>query len=88
MDGARLLLNRIRDTNEYLLSVDSDHIYVLDYVTVTTPPGMDKDYISIDPSGGPLLHVGCEVSDGVKLTRIFRDDEMTKFVLECYYGDK
>jgi hypothetical protein len=62
-DGAILTLvkKRIIDTNtsEWVLEVDKDHKWVLEYIRVI---GNYPDNIeAVDPSGGPFLSIGSEV---------------------------
>ena len=44
----------------------------------------DKEYFFIDPSGGPFLSIGCEISEGLVINRITEEEEDGKKVWVVY----
>ena len=48
----------------------------------------DKEYFFIDPSGGPFMSIGYEVSDGLVISRITEEGEDGKKVWVIYTEDQ
>lgn len=60
-DGADLRL-KYQQNDEWILSVDTDHKYVLKYMRIIFKEHSEsldpKNYEAIDPSGGPMIGLG------------------------------
>ena len=67
-DGANLWLEKVKDIkpniSEWKLKVDEKHSYCLEYLRVIGNIKDNKvvDIEAIDPSGGPFLSIGDEIS--------------------------
>lgn len=47
----------------------------------------DNEYFFVDPSGGPFLSIGSEISEGVVINRITSEEEGGKHVYVIYVVD-
>lgn len=90
-DGADLKLVNIKD-NIWKLEVDRKHEYVLHYMRVIHKENIDytnargaldpKNYLAVDPSGGPMINLG-DIFEGYKLVEFI---DCVTFVME-HEGD-
>lgn len=67
-EGASLWLEKHKDT--WILKVDSEHLYCLEYMKVLgefDSSSIGFNIEAIDPSGGPLISLGDVVGDKYKI---------------------
>lgn len=93
-DGANLCLkplneDSVDDDRAYILSVDKEHSFVLDYMRIIgnfIVKNKLTNWLSIeavDPSGGPYLCIGKRVTEHHKISRIVDTPSYGKvFILE------
>lgn len=94
-DGAKIWLERIDNTNEYIIKTDKN--FVLEYSRIIFDSIPDDALIfdfnwdgkkalctAFDPSGGPYISVGSNINEKYKLVRIYRDynSNQLKFVID------
>lgn len=93
-DGAKIWLERIDNTNEYIIKTNKN--FVLEYSRIIFDSIPDDALIfdfnwdgkktlcrAFDPSGGPYISVGSNINEKYKLVRIYRDynNNQLKFVI-------
>lgn len=85
-DGANLKLVNTKD-NIWELKVDKNHEYVLRYMRVIFKENSEtlnpKNYLSVDPSGGPFITLG-DVFEGYKLVEFINS---TTFIMKENEGN-
>jgi hypothetical protein len=93
-DNAKLWFEPTETENEYILNVDEDHKYVLEYACINynevpddaeifdfESDGQKGIFHSFDPAGGPYICLGYETNLGV-VKRIYEKNDQLVFIIK------